>query len=430
MALTRLLTFPLWQERVPPSLAPAPHRHSLARWPRTAVCMPTAVRLAKEREQRAASLAASLEGRIAELEQRQRASSIAAGKKAGQILRLNEQLQKLDKQRAAKLRELHAAQEHENAPTRRQSSSSSSSTPPVPPPLPPPRGWGNDVSLSSAVPRIGRPAAASSSSADVPRPPRVLLGVCLPHFVGPALVHRLVLDVHEKLCAFADVRIVCMNEAKRAQGFDEMLEEVKAHSRSRQRKQQLEGSAETTCFSNTDEGFSPYHAASELNGWADVLVIAPMSTATLTAICMGREDDLLLEIVQNWGAKKTEAMGDFWLPLKPFMAAPWLPAECCGQLIIEKHMGTLGQMGVGLVDDPGEERLQSAGHDKYVTHLTERVHLAVLNSQGGHGTLQLSHSQLSETMSHASGESGPGIGREPELAERPAGAAKRRRRSA
>ena len=126
---------------------------------------------------------------------------------------------------------------------------------------------------------------------------------------------------------------------------------------------------------------------------------------------------------QNWGAKKTEPGGDFWLPLKPFLAAPWFPAEVCGQLIIEKHMGTLGQMGVDLVDNQGDEVRQSAGQDKYVAHVTERVRLAVIKSHGEHGPLQLSHSQL-ETMSHASGESR----REPELAERPAGAAKRRRR--
>ena len=277
--------------------------------------------------------AQSLDTRIAELEQRQRSASIAAGKKAEQILRLSEQLQKLDKQRAAKLRDLQAAREREKAPSRRQSSSSSSSTPPVPPPLPPPRGWGHAGSPSSAGPRSAPAAAAAasaaaSSSADVPRPARVLLGVCMPHFVGPAVVRRLVLDVHEKLCSFADVRIVCMNEAKRAEGFDAMLEEVKALSRSRRRRQQLEGGAETKCFSITDEGISPYHTASELNRWADVLLIAPMSTATLTAICIGREDDLLLEIVQV--SERTRA-GAGARPPRPNLTPSW-PSVCCGRI--------------------------------------------------------------------------------------------------
>ena len=52
------------------------------------------------------------------------------------------------------------------------------------------------------------------------------------------------------------------------------------------------------CFSITDQRHNPYYAAAELARWADVLLIAPMCPATLTAIATGREDDLLLEVVQ------------------------------------------------------------------------------------------------------------------------------------
>ena len=132
-----------------------------------------------------AELAKSLETRIAAIEKRQREASTAAGKKAEQIYRMRESLVELDKQRAAKVKELHAAQKREAA----------AAAPPVAehePPVPPPAHAHPGTMLvphsGAALASSGASVGGASTSTDTttPRMPRVLLGVCMPHF-APSL---------------------------------------------------------------------------------------------------------------------------------------------------------------------------------------------------------------------------------------------------
>ena len=310
-------------------------------------------------------IASDLDARIAALEAKQREKATGAGKKNEKLLHMREQLQVLDKQRAAKAAELQATRQEEAAEQARKQQ---------PPPPPPPANKSSpDQTSRAATPSAAalpaaRPApapalapappppaaAASSSSQPTSRNPRVLLGVCMPHFLGREAVAKLVHSVHEKICAFADVRIVCTREVTRCEGMDSLMDEVKAVSKRGRRLS--DGATETTCYTISDQKLNPYHAANELARWADVLLICPMCTQTLTGIATGREDDLLLEIVQSWGAvKKRAPTGEYWLPLKPFIVAPRLPIERRNQLIIERQMGTLEQMGVELVEDPVRE---------------------------------------------------------------------------
>jgi len=145
----------------------------------------------------------------------------------------------------------------------------------------------------------------------------------------------------------------------------------------------LDGFAETTCFSISDQQHSPYHAASELARWADVLLVCPLCTRTLTAIATGEENDLLLEIAQNWGSvKKKSPSAEYWIPIKPFIMAPWLPAQRHNHLVIERQMATLEQMGIELIEDPGDEVREADGLKRYVDHVVEHVRHAILKVQG------------------------------------------------
>ena len=84
-----------------------------------------------------------------------------------------------------------------------------------------------------------------------------------------------------------------------------------------------------------------------------MLLISPCCSRTLTGISTGLEHDLLLELAQVWGAvKKQNAHGEYWVPTKPFLVAPRLPAERRNQLIIEKQMRTLEVMGLTVIADP------------------------------------------------------------------------------
>jgi len=203
----------------------------------------------------------------------------------------------------------------------------------------------------------------------------------MPHALGQALVCRLVRAVHAVVCAFADVRIVCMSEVTKCDEMATLMNDIKTMSCRGRRL--LDGFAETTCFSISDQQHSPYHAASELARWADVLLVCPLCTRTLTAIATGEENDLLLEIAQNWGSvKKKSPSAEYWIPIKPFIMAPWLPAQRHNHLVIERQMATLEQMGIELIEDPGDEVREADGLKRYVDHVVEHVRHAILKVQG------------------------------------------------
>lgn len=209
----------------------------------------------------------------------------------------------------------------------------------------------------------------------------------MPHFLGVAHVRRLVHAVHDQVCTMADVRVVCMAEATRADGMEELMDDLQQASCRGRRLS--EGFSETMCFSISDQRHSPYHAANELARWADILLIVPMCAATQSAITHGREDDLLLEIVQGWRTvKKRRASGEYWIPEKPFLVAPRIPAERRNQYLIELDRAVIERMGVEIIDGPTEaeayydEVIDAAGQDKYVNHVIEHVRHAILKMQG------------------------------------------------
>ena len=193
--------------------------------------------------------------------------------------------------------------------------------------------------------------------------------------------------MHAKLTAFADVRIVVTHDVLKAKGMDLLFEEVQKASTAGGRVSNGEF-AETQCFSVSDQTHSPYQCASELARWADVLLIAPMCSPTLSDMVAGHQHDLLLEVAQYWGEPQKFQSGSpgasvFWRLEKPFIVSLLLPAEQRrSNLILEKQMKMLEQMGLQLVDDPADKLREEGGHEEYVNQVVDYVRHAVLEVQG------------------------------------------------
>ena len=221
------------------------------------------------------------------------------------------------------------------------------------------------------------PSAAShgfSTEQRARRLPRVLLGASMPHFLGAASVLRLIATLHARVCTFADVRIVLMEDATKVSGADALLEEVQRTSRTSKRLS--DGAQETSVFSKSDQRVNPYHAANALASWADVLLIAPMCMQTLSSVAHHDQRDLLLEVVQQWGTIKQPTA---FRAAKPILAAPRLPVACRGGFSAEKLLLELQRMGVTVVADPANDDANDAND---VEELVEHVRYAILRAQG------------------------------------------------
>ena len=304
------------------------------------------------------SLLKDLEKRIEKLDEQQKKKAKETGQKNDKAAQLREQLCQLDREREAKLEELAAK---ERALPYQQPSSRSPSAPAASRASAEARSGASRRSSEAAAASTGAGAAgaagaSTSVDATTHRSARILLGACMPAFLSARTVLHQVNALYENLCMFADVRLIVMNElvsANDALGYC-IHDKVEMAARRNRGRLGLDSGASTEAlpdakvFSLSDQRLNPHHCAAELARWADVLLIAPMCTSTLSGIAIGREDDLLLEVVQLWGSikKKGSAGVQYHVPLKPFIISPRVPAEKRNNLLIEKQMHTLDEMGV------------------------------------------------------------------------------------
>ena len=314
-----------------------------------------------------------LDKRIAELEKQQRTAAQAAGKKGEDVFALRKHLEKIEAQRekvAAREQQLMMQQESQTALAGSLEAPSSESSSSISTQL----GSSADVSGGggSSTDALG----SADTSALEPRPARVLLGSCMPHYLGTERVLQQVLQLHEKLCDFVEVRLVCTRDLARV-GAERLLEEVsRVSAQARHPLEGVDAPLSKTCahapatplspptapsrvctpnprrvppshvcpwarcdgdcscacssvYTEADQKRNPYHAASALAQWADVLLVAPLCPATLTNLVHGLDNDLLLEVATLWGSTKLRAVGggEYWQPRKPFLVAPRLPEE-------------------------------------------------------------------------------------------------------
>lgn len=87
---------------------------------------------------------------------------------------------------------------------------------------------------------------------------------------------------------------------------------------------------------------------------------------------------------QTWGqVKKRSAAGlTYHVPLKPFVVAPRVPAEKRCNLLLEKQLLTLEEMGVEIMEDPGDAANSEQGADAYAAQIVEHARHAILKAQG------------------------------------------------
>ena len=87
---------------------------------------------------------------------------------------------------------------------------------------------------------------------------------------------------------------------------------------------------------------------------------------------------------QTWGqVKKRSAAGlTYHVPLKPFVVAPRVPAEKRCNLLLEKQLLTLEEMGVEIMEDPGDAAQDGDAEETYAASAVEHVRHAVLKAQG------------------------------------------------
>lgn len=244
------------------------------------------------------------------------------------------------------------------------------------------------------------PSSCDDDATEVPqqRPPRLLLGACLPAFLDTATVLRLVMALYERTKRFAEVRIVVAKNLAKADGADALFDMVdRATARGtgavgRAPRSGMEGGGlrgasappEAKVFSQWDQRLNPYKCAAELARWADVLLVAPLCAETLKNITGGATDDLLLEVIQLWGSvKKLGPSGtQFHVPAKPFIVAPRMPPGFGHGLIIEKQILLLDEMGVEIMEDPGDAAQDGDAEETYAASAVEHVRHAVLKAQG------------------------------------------------
>ena len=100
---------------------------------------------------------------------------------------------------------------------------------------------------SSSTSLVSVPSSALEVVPVVRRLPRVLLGASMPHFLGSAAVLQLITELHERICSFADVRLVVTEEVTKVQGSESIIDEV-LHA-SLDPKRIKEGACETAVFS-------------------------------------------------------------------------------------------------------------------------------------------------------------------------------------
>ena len=239
---------------------------------------------------------------ISALQEQQTEKAKLGALKTQEAGRLREQLRQLDCEREAVIQELAVQEQAEEWQQHQEAAGIPSAY----------RTTGSAAPGSSGHTN----AAVASTIADalVPRqamrPARVLLGACMPNFLSPNSVVELIVDIHEQICAFADVRIVVTRDFTKGENAHTLHERLGdgAQRAAKRAGRDAPGAAtgvdqdrripEAKVFSHHDQSVHPYHCASELARWADVLLVAPLDTQTLSSISTGSEEDLLLDVVQ------------------------------------------------------------------------------------------------------------------------------------
>ena len=287
------------------------------------------------------------EAEIADIERQQREEGATTGALDEPLLQLKRELRVEEGKRAEKQKQLLAKPVPEPgssqtaaalAPWTSTSLAASASDDVMPTATMHP---GTDRGSSSAAAILLQQRGAS-------RRARVVLGVCLPRFIAASVVMRHVVALHERVCTFADVVVVCSEDViadvEAAEAFERAL-----LSASLKAKAACE-SAELTVFLTPEDGrrhadgHMPKEAAASVARWGDVLLIAPLCGKYLVRLANTSDEDLLSELALLWGYSKLK--GGEYVPTKPFIIAPRMNTLVKQHPSVENFLLTLTRQGI------------------------------------------------------------------------------------
>ena len=202
--------------------------------------------------------------------------------------------------------------------------------------------------------------AAGGSSDEPPKVPCVLLGVCGHDAAGeqvPALVARLL--------EFAQVKVVC---TPAVEGFAPSLlaQLERAHT-----------GVETYVADDLRLLNRRNALSTTLRGWADVLLVAPLSLDTLAELANGLETNLLTIVARHWETEPAEGNASTQgTPDRPFIVVPAAAPRALRHPTTSRHWTQLRDLGVSfLAMDPSEEEPLPRGTRVLLGDLVARADL-------------------------------------------------------
>ena len=247
--------------------------------------------------------------------------------------------------------------------------------------------------------------ASSARTSDArSRPARVIIGACMPYGLqgGAAAVLKQVCTTVERIATFAEVRLVLTKDLIKADGADTLEEEVRSAVQSARATLQPDGvnddphtssAPSAVVFTCWDMENQPHHCAAELARWADILLIAPLCTSTLTSMSIGMANDLLLELVQVWPRTQWRGKNGMRVPKKGFVVCPRMPQQRRNNPVVEEQLEKLLDTGIEvMMADPDDETVEEQEPSDYVEMAVERVKQLIQERQANQAPALLERS--------------------------------------
>ncbi|KAG4388941.1 hypothetical protein AAZX31_09G245000 [Glycine max] len=155
----------------------------------------------------------------------------------------------------------------------------------------------------------------SEAGCAIPTKPRILLAACGTYDACKFKV------VHWKFAEWAaEIKVVITKSALRYHGTP---------------RNELASVDENDWLTYRRPGVAMLHV--ELRNWADIMVIAPLSTNTLGKIALGLCDNLLTSIVRAWDYRK------------PLFVAPSMSTCIWEDFFTERHLNAIDELGIILI---------------------------------------------------------------------------------
>ena len=192
-------------------------------------------------------------------------------------------------------------------------------------------GQGARVACSYSAERISTSAEAATvtdmvAGSSTARRARVILGICMPRSCRTSDILHYVATLHEHICAFADVIVVCAEDFGEDLEGMEMFEHQLLEASRKVRAAASDERVELTQLFSAEDGkvhadrHTWHDIASSIARWGDIFLMAPFCWKYMSRFNHHLDEDLLSGLVARWGYCK-RADGEY-SPTRPLIVAP------------------------------------------------------------------------------------------------------------